>query len=120
MIVALWICALALAAVYLATGITKLRTPVGTLAARMPWVGDFSATQVKAIGAVEVVGALGVILPLVTGIAPAITAAAALGLLVLQAAAIAVHVRRGETRRLAVNVVLALLAVVVAVLALVA
>jgi len=116
MIAALWICAIALAAVYLATGIAKLRTPVGTLAARMPWVGDFSASQVKAIGVVEVLGALGVILPLVTGIAPALTAAAALGLLVLQVAAILVHVRRGETRRLAVNVVLALLAIVAAVL----
>lgn len=116
MIAALWFFAICLAAVYLATGITKLRTPVGTLAARMPWVNDFSGSQVKAIGAVEVLGALGVILPLATGIAPALTAAAAIGLLVLQLAAIAVHVRRGETRRLAVNVAFAVLAVVVAVL----
>lgn len=120
MTAALWFFAICLAAVYLATGIAKLRTPVGTLAARMPWVGDIPAARVKAIGVVEVVGALGVILPLATGIAPALTAVAAIGLVALQVAAIAMHVRRGETTRLAVNVVLALLAVVVAVLSLAA
>lgn len=36
----------------------------------MPWVNDFTAGTVKVIGAVEVLGAIGLIAPMLTGILP--------------------------------------------------
>ena len=116
MIVALWITAILLALVYLAAGGMKAATPREKLLTNMGWVEDFSAVQVKAIGVLEVAGALGVILPLATGIAPVVTGVAALALVLVQAVAIAVHVRRGEQNALAVNGVLLALAGAVAVL----
>ena len=75
-----------------------------------------SAQQVTAIGAIEVIGALGVILPLVTGIAPALTAVAAAALVVFQVVAVTVHIRRGDASMLAINSVVAMLAAAVVVL----
>ena len=116
MAIALWIAAILLTGVYLVAGSTKLLRPKEKLAPQMGWVEDFSAQQVKAIGAIEVIGALGVTLPLATDIAPTLMAFAAAGLVVLQVMAAIVHVRRGEASMLAVNSVLALLAAAVVVL----
>jgi len=50
----------------------------------------------------------------VTGIAPILTPLAAVGLLLIMIGAIVTHLRRGEARTIVVNVVLLLLAAVVA------
>jgi uncharacterized membrane protein len=63
---------------------------------RMPWVADFSQSQVKAIGAVEVLGALGLILPAVTGIVPVLVPLAAVGLAITSVLAAVMHLRRGD------------------------
>jgi hypothetical protein len=55
------------------------------------------------------------VLPWLTGIAPVLTPIAATGLVVIQALAIPVHVRRHEQKGLPMNIVLLLLALVVAV-----
>lgn len=115
MTVALWVTAILLSLVYLMAGVMKTLTPKEKLKANMPWVESFSAGQVKAIGIIEFIGALGVILPLVTGIAPVITAIAAIGLVVVQIVAAVVHIRRKEMN-VTPNIVLALLAAAVAVL----
>jgi len=82
----------------------------------MPWVGDFTAKQVRGIGAVEVAGALGLVLPALTGIAPVLVPIAATGLVITMAAAVTVHLRRGDgVAGAAPSVVLGLLALVVAV-----
>ena len=60
-------------------------------------------------------GAIGLILPQATGIAPILTPIAALGLVAVQVGAITVHVRRKETKVLPVNIVLLLLALFVAI-----
>ncbi|WP_396668260.1 DoxX family protein [Microbacterium sp. R86528] len=116
MLIAYWIVAGLLALVYLAAGATKLFQPKEKLAASMPWTEDFSAAGVKAIGAVELLGAVGLILPAITGIAPILAPLAAVGLVVVQIVAIIVHVRRGETKALPVNIILAALAVAAAAL----
>ncbi len=111
---ALWIVAGILAAVYLGTGIMKLAYPRETLHAQMPWVDDFSAATVKLVGAAEVLGAVGLIVPEATGIAEILTPIAATCLAALQVGAVTVHLRRHETENLGLNVFLFLAAAFVA------
>ena len=118
MTVVLVILAILLTIAYLGAGGFKLASSKQKLRSMpsMAWTEDYSATQIKVIAALEVLGALGVILPLITGVAPVITAIAALCLVLVQAVAIRVHVRRGERQQLPVNVVLLVLALLVAML----
>ncbi|MBP2325856.1 hypothetical protein JOF56_006241 [Kibdelosporangium banguiense] len=113
--VLLWIVQGLLAAAYLAGGATKVSQPREKLAKNMAWVEDFSPGAVKGIGAVEVLGAIGLILPWATGIAEVLTPLAAAGLAVVQILAGVVHVRRKEGKLLPVNGVLFLLAAFVAI-----
>jgi DoxX-like protein len=114
--VVLWIVAGVLAAFYLAAGLTKLSQPREKLAAgQMGWAEDFSDGGVKGIGAVELLGAIGLILPWALGIATILTPLAATGLVIVQIGAIVVHVRRKEAKALPINVVLVLLAAFVAI-----
>ena len=80
----------------------------------MPYVEDFSDGQVKGIGAVEVLGGLGVILPSLTGAAPVLAPVAATGLALIMVLAAVVHLRRKEASSLPINVVLFAFAVFVA------
>lgn len=75
---------------------------------------DSSDAGVKAIGVVEILGAFGVILPWLTGIAPILTPIAALGLVIVQIGALRVHLSRNERQPLPANVLLLLLAAFVA------
>lgn len=93
---ALWIAQILLALAFLATGLLKLTQPREQLLARMAWVNDFTAGQVKAIGAVEVLGAVGLIVPGLTGIAPILVPIAAVGLALVMLGAVVTHLRRGD------------------------
>ncbi len=113
MVVAYWIVAAVLAIAYLAAGGMKLARPKDRLvAAGMGFAEDFAPAPVKLIGLAEVLGALGLILPPLTRIAPWLAIVAAIGLVVVQLGAIVVHIRRGEQRMLGVNVGLLVLAAV--------
>ena len=111
-----WIIAGLLAAAYLAAGSTKLVQPKEKLLKQdsFGWVEGFTAAQLKGIGAVEVAGALGVVLPWLLDIANVLTPIAAVGLGAVQLGAIRVHARRGEYKVLPANVVLLILAIVLA------
>src|SRR3712207_9159277 len=77
----LWIVAGLLAVVYLLSGGGKLIMPKEKIAALTPsarWVEDFSAGSVKAIGALEVLAAVGLVLPAALDIAPVLVPLAAL------------------------------------------
>jgi hypothetical protein len=79
----------------------------------MGWVNDFSQSQVRMIGLLEVLGALGVILPAATGILPWLTPLAAGGLVLTMLGAMLIHLRRKEYQVLPVNLVLLILAAVI-------
>lgn len=111
--IALWIISGILAAAYLAAGIMKSLQPKEKLVGTLPWVDDFSAGTVKFIGIAEFLGALGLILPWLTGIAPVLTPIAATALVIVQVLAIIVHLRRGEAKVIAFNIVLLLAALFV-------
>jgi uncharacterized membrane protein YphA (DoxX/SURF4 family) len=113
--VVLWIIAGLLAAAFLAAGLMKVTGKREQLLEKMPWVEDFSQGQVKAIGALEALGAIGLILPAATGIAPILTPLAAVGLALTMIGAVVVHLRRGDGVGTAVpSMVLGLLALLVA------
>ena len=115
--VVLWIIAGLLAVAFAGAGLMKLTQPKPKLAAAgMPWTEDFSDGQVKGIGALEVLGALGLILPAALGIAEVLTPLAAVGLTLLMAGAAVTHLRRKEGKQVPVNVVLGGLALFVAVM----
>ena len=113
---ALWIIAGLLAAVFLLAGSTKLFTSREKLA-KAPgggWVLDFSAGFVKALGAVEILGAVGLILPALLGIAPVLVPLAAVGLATIMVGAAIVTYRRHESIHVLVDVTYLAMAVFVA------
>ncbi|GAB1646389.1 DoxX family protein [Krasilnikovia sp. MM14-A1259] len=113
--IALWIIAGVLAAAFAAAGVMKLSQPKEKLAASgLAWTEDFSAGMVKLIGALELLAVIGLILPGLLGIAPIFVPLAATGLVLTMIGAIVVHARRKEYSGIGVNVVLLLLATVVA------
>ncbi|CAB4564325.1 unannotated protein [freshwater metagenome] len=118
MTIAYWITAGLLAFVYFMSGGMKVvRNKEALLASGQNWVKNVNPAMPKIVGLLEVLGAVGVIVPPLVGIAVILAPAAAIGLALVQVVAIVVHVRLGETKQLAVNVVLLALAVSVAVLA---
>jgi len=109
--IALWIIAGLLAIAFLASGAMKLIQPKEKLSASgFGWVEDFSAGTVKAIGALEVLAAAGLILPAALDIAPVLVPLAAVGLVLLMVGAFITHVRRREAQGLVVTLVLLALA----------
>lgn len=116
MSIVVWIVSGILAAAYLFAGGNKLIRSREALKPVMSFVESLSAWQVKVIGALEILGAIGLILPVLTGIAPILTPLAAAGLALLQIGAFALHVKRGEAKTAAlINGMLFLAAVFVAV-----
>ena len=112
----LWIIAGYLAAVFLVAGVTKLFIPKVKLA-KAPgagWVADFSAGFVKALGAVELLGAVGLILPALLDIAPILVPLAAVGLALDMAGAAIVMFRRHEYKHMLGNLTYLALAAFVA------
>ena len=111
----LWIIAGLLAAAFLAGGGMKLTKPKEKLAASgMGFVAEFSAGGVKAIGALEVLAGVGLILPAALGIAPILVPLAAVGVVLLMVGAIITHLRRHEMPSVGVNLVVLTLAALVA------
>lgn len=93
MIIALWIINIILALLFLMAGSMKtIKTKAQLQESGMTWVTNVSPPLVKLVGIVEVLGALGLILPLATGIAPILTPLAAVGLAVTMVIAVIVHV----------------------------
>src|SRR5688572_19886095 len=93
----IWIITGLLAAVFLFVGLMKIAKSRDELAASgQGWVEDFPAGVVKAIGTLEVLGAIGLILPALLDISTVLVALAATGLAVLMLGAALTHARRGE------------------------
>jgi uncharacterized membrane protein YphA (DoxX/SURF4 family) len=113
--IALWIIAGLLAVVFLASGAMKVIQPKEKLAASgFGVVEDFSAGAVKAIGALEILAAVGLILPAALDIAPVLVPLAAVGVVLLMVGAVIAHLRRNETQAIVVPLALLAVAVLVA------
>jgi hypothetical protein len=111
----LWIIAGLLAAAFLASGLVKVVQPKEKLtAAGMGWAEDFGPGTIKLIGVLEILAAIGLVVPAVFGIAPVLVPLSALGLALLMLGAAVVHARRSEYPMVATNIALLVLAAVVA------
>lgn len=111
--VALWIVAGLLAVAYLAGGGGKVilsKEKLAGFGASAKWVDDFSAGSVKAIGALEVLAAVGLVLPAALDIAPVLVPLAALGLVVIMVGAAITRIRRHEFVFMVVDLVYLVLA----------
>ena len=117
MVVAYWIVAGLLAFLYLYAGGKKIAQSQEQLAPMMNWVDTVPMPVVRFIGAVEILGAAGLILPPLTGIAEVLAIVAAAGFAVLQVLAAGLHLSRGEVKETSLNGVLFVLAAVAAWLA---
>jgi uncharacterized membrane protein YphA (DoxX/SURF4 family) len=112
--IALWMVQGLLAVAFLGAGGTKLSQPKEKLAKNMAWVEDFSQGTVRLIGTLEVLGAVGLVLPGLMGVLPWLTPLAALGLVLTMVGAILTHLRRSENSAIAPPAVLLVLAAFVA------
>ncbi|MFG2293998.1 DoxX family protein [Streptomyces sp. NPDC048603] len=115
--IALWAVAGVLAAAYLLGGAYKVITPkekIAAAGASARWADDFSAGGVKTIGALEVLAAVGLVLPAVLDVAPVLVPLAALGLVLLMVGAAITRMRRHEYGLVVVDLVYVVLAAFVA------
>ncbi|MEV0095522.1 DoxX family protein [Streptomyces sp. NPDC050738] len=103
--IAYWIVAGLLSLFYLYGGGVKVVRSREQLRPMMAWVDTTPMPAVRAIGVVEVLGALGLVLPPLTGVAPWLALVAAVGFVVLQLGAVRVHLKLGD-RQIALNATL--------------
>ena len=85
----------------------KLFQPTEKLAAMWPWAGQVPVALVKFTGLVDLLGAIGLIVPSLLRIKPKLTPMAAIGIIVLMISASIFHVSRGEASQTGVNIVFA-------------
>ncbi|HEX7555623.1 MAG TPA: DoxX family protein, partial [Leptolinea sp.] len=83
----LWMLQGLLACLFAFTGVMKVTQTKEQLATRMAWVEDFSPKTIRWIGLAEILGAVGLILPGMTGIFPWLSAVAAFGLVLVMGGA---------------------------------
>ncbi len=108
--IALWVVQGLLALAFLLAGAMKSFAPLENLKKNMAWVGQVPVGLVRFIGVAELLGGIGLILPAVTHILPWLTAAAAIGLVLVMISAAVYHASHKEWSSIGVNVVLLLLA----------
>ena len=72
----------------------------------MTWANNFPAAFVRFIGVAELLGALGLIAPAVTGIQSWLTVAAAVGFVVVMVSASVFHTSRREYQNIGIPLVL--------------
>ncbi len=102
----LWIAQVLMAFVFFMSGIMKVTQPEEKLKERMGFIDDLPKGSIRLIGALEVAGAIGLILPWLLDILPILTPIAAVGLVLTMIGAALTHLRRKEYPGIAVNLVL--------------
>ena len=111
---ALWIAQILLALAFGMAGVMKLGTPLAELGQKMSWVRAVPGGLVRFIGASELAGSLGLILPAATRVRPGLTPLAASGLITIMVLAIPVHLVHGELSVVGVPIAIGALAAFVA------
>jgi uncharacterized membrane protein YphA (DoxX/SURF4 family) len=107
---ALWVVQIALAGLFAMAGWIKISQSPLELAQAVPYSMDVPLGLMRFIGAAELAGALGLILPALTRIRPALTSMAGVGLATIMVLATAFHIARGEWSALPITVLVGLAA----------
>jgi len=115
--VALWITAGLLALVALVGGSTKTFVPKDKLARHegAAWTRGFSQTFVRSLGVLELLAAVGLILPAVVDVVPVMVPVTAVCWIALMIGAMITHGRLGQAKLVMVNLVYVALAAFIAV-----
>jgi uncharacterized membrane protein YphA (DoxX/SURF4 family) len=115
--IVLWVVQVLLAALFLSSGIAKsVLTKERMIATGQTGVAPYPLPFIRVIAGLEVLGAIGLVLPQLTRVDPVLTPLAALGLATVMVGASVSHLRIHEpTQALAVNLPILLLCVFVAV-----
>jgi hypothetical protein len=113
---ALWTIAGLLAVVALTGGVTKVFVTKEKLAAAPGggWTGDASVGFVKTLGVLELLAAVGLILPAVVDVAPVLVPVTAVCWVFLMVGAMVTHGRRGEAKFVVLNLIYLALAASIA------
>lgn len=111
--VALWV-AQGLLFITLAMGAVMKFMPIEKIAAMMPWTGELPEITVRLLGVIDLLGALGIVLPALLRWKPQLTVWAAIGIVLLMISATVFHVSRGEASVIGFNLFTLVMAVFVA------
>lgn len=105
--IGLWVTQVVLAAFYGFAGFSKVSQSMESLAAMgISYATDYPELLTRFVGTMELLGAIGIIVPALARIMPRLTPLAALGFSAIQVLAIGLHAMRGETgQTLPINLV---------------
>jgi uncharacterized membrane protein YphA (DoxX/SURF4 family) len=112
--IVLWIVQVVLALGLAAAGLNHITRPERATTGRMAWIRAVPGPLMTTIGVLEILGAIGLILPALTRIAPVLTPIAATAIVALMILAVAFHIRRNELSSTVGNVILGIVAAFVA------
>lgn len=112
--VSLWIAQFLLFAMFAMAGVMKSTQPIASISQTITWAADLPVAMVRFIGISELAGAIGVLLPSLTRVKPALTPLAAAGLAIVMVSAVGFHIVRGEMTMLGMPTLLGALAAFVA------
>lgn len=111
---ALWIVQLLLAGVFLLSGVMKSTQSRAKMAETgQTGVAGLPMPFIRFIGISEILAAIGLVAPRLSGVAPVLTPLAAIGLMIVMIPAAVIHHRLHEPRNVATNLTLFLLCVLV-------
>jgi len=110
-----WIIQGILAALFGVSGFFKMTMPRERLKLRMGWVKEYSSPAITYIGACELLGAIGLILPMAFNVLPILTPLAAIGLAIVMVLATRTHIVRKEYKEIGLTLFLFGLAVFTAI-----
>jgi uncharacterized membrane protein len=110
----LWIAQILLSLCLGWAGIVKLFQPVEQLEMMWPWTGEVSPASVKLTGIIDLLGALGLLIPSLFRFKPVLTPIAAIGVILLMIAASVFHICRGEGYQIGFNSVVAVISAFIA------
>lgn len=105
-----WLAQLLIAVPFAGIAKMKLTTPLAELNQHVPWALEYPHL-VRVMGALDLLGAIGILLPALLRIAPWLTVWAAIGCAALMVSAIVFHFARGEAWATPINVVYLALAI---------
>jgi putative oxidoreductase len=112
--ITLWVAQVLLALFFLMAGYAHGFVPIEEAAKSATWIDDVPFALARFIGYAEVAGALGLILPAATRVAPWLTPVAAAGLALIMILAIPFHIMRGEVSVIWIHVLVTAVALFVA------
>jgi uncharacterized membrane protein YphA (DoxX/SURF4 family) len=112
----LWTLQAVLAAIFTASGLAKISQPKDRLiASGQTGVAPFPLPVIRVTAFCELLGAIGILVPRLVGVAAFLTPAAAIGFAIVMVGAIASHAHLREPRNVALTVAIFIAAVTVAV-----